>query len=59
MSEGKVVPMQIQHRVVADTIRPVRNRFHHFNALDAVKLVQLIGITQQDLEKGKEERSVR
>jgi hypothetical protein len=26
MSEGKAVPMQIPHDVVADTVRPVSNR---------------------------------
>src|SRR5258708_27143493 len=39
MSEGKIVPMQVPHDVVPDSVPSVFNPFGDFNALGAVKFV--------------------
>jgi len=46
-----MVPMQVAHPVVTDSIRPVVNQFHNFDALGAVKFVQCVCISNRERDK--------
>jgi hypothetical protein len=49
--EYKIVSIQVTHDVIPDTVRPVIDRLRDFDAIGAVKFIQLVGIADEEVNR--------